>query len=126
MNKIIKKVSSNKTVKLFKKLCSPAQLYLALSLLSILAILFQNLQNPYSYCVGFYKAKTNCNNKVYFLFKFIYIIFWTYIIQKLCSSGFTTISWLIVLFPFILMFLLIIMFIIFLMQTEIEVSKKNH
>tara|TARA_Y100000591_G_C21788151_1_gene675003 strand:- start:351 stop:728 length:378 start_codon:yes stop_codon:yes gene_type:complete len=125
MASFLKTLQKNKTVKLFNKLCRPAQLYLALSILSVLAIFTQNHSNPYHYCVGFFRANSSCNNKVYFLFKFIYIIFWTFIIQTLCRSGFTTISWLIVLFPFILMFLIIMMLILHLVQVEYKM-KNNH
>lgn len=101
---------------LFNGLCAPAQLYLVISLISVLAMLYQNFNNPQQYCVGLYKTKSLCDNRVYFVFKFLYIALWVFILQKLCSNGYKTISWIIVLLPIIGMFILIGLLFIFLMK----------
>lgn len=93
--------------KTFNVLCAPAQLYLLLSIIVILSMFKQNYKQPYQYCVGIFKANTECNNLVYFFLKFIYIIIWTYILQLLCRNGYSTISWILVLLPFLGMFILI-------------------
>jgi|TARA_B100000795_G_C22699640_1_gene399093 hypothetical protein len=90
----------------FTSLCPPAQLYFLISIISVLTIFKQNYKNPYQYCIGIFKTDTSCNNLVFFLIKFIYIFIWTYILQLLCRSGYKTISWLLVLLPFIGMFIL--------------------
>ena len=90
---------------LFKKLCLPAQIYFVLSFISITSLFYQNYSDPHKYCVGLFSAKTKCNNKVYFLFKLIYIVFWTYILQLLCKKGYKSISWLLLLLPFLFMFI---------------------
>lgn len=89
------------------KLCPPAMLYLILSVISISVLFHQNYKEPSNYCVGKYTAKSLCNNKVYFLFKIIYVIFWLYVLQKLCKNGYTTLSWILVLLPIIVMFILV-------------------
>ena len=92
---------------LFKKLCTPAKIYLVLSIISIVSLFYQNYSNPNRYCVGMFQAKTKCNNKVYFLVKIVYITLITYLLQLLCSKGYKTISWILVLLPFVLMFIAI-------------------
>ena len=94
-----------KPVFLFKKLCTPAKIYLVLSIISVISLFYQNYSNPKKYCIGMFKANTNCNNKVYFLIKIVYISFITYLLQLLCRKGYKTISWILVLLPFVLMFI---------------------
>ena len=102
--------------KTFNSLCPPAQLYLVISIISVFSMLYQNYSNPQEYCVGLYKTKSICDNRVYFACKFVYIALWVFILQKLCSKGYKTISWIIVLLPIIGMFILIGLLFIFLMK----------
>ena len=73
--------------RLFKKLCTPAKIYLVLSIISVVSLFYQNYKDPNKYCVGIFKAKTKCNNKFYFLVKLVYITVITYLLQLLCSKG---------------------------------------
>ena len=50
--------------KMFNKLCLPAQVYLVLSLFSLFVLFYQNMTKPYEYCIGLFKAQTNCNNNL--------------------------------------------------------------
>ena len=99
-------------VKTINKLCLPAQLYLAISTISILGLLFQNLGGHNQYCIGKFTADLPCSNMSVFLLKAFYVFIWTCILQKLCKKGYKSISWLIVLLPFVLMFLLLLLFIL--------------
>jgi hypothetical protein len=65
-------------------LCIPAQIYLALSVIAILAGLFIKCQ--YSVLIV----------------KIIWVWLWTYLLNFLCSKGYGTISWILVLLPFVL------------------------
>ena len=103
-------------VKQFKSLCPPAMLYLVLSVVSFLGILMQNCENPRKYKVGFYKADIPCHNALFFIAKALYILVWTYILQFLCSKGYKTVSWFLVLLPIIAMFLIIGLAIVFFMS----------
>lgn len=94
-----------KPMSLFNQLCTPAKIYLVLSIISVTSMFYQNYSDPKKYCVGMFKANTNCNNKVYFLIKLVYISFITYLLQMLCRKGYKTISWILVLLPFVLMFI---------------------
>jgi hypothetical protein len=89
-----------------RKLCNPAFVYLALSVAAVLFIAFQNLGNTKTYCVGLFECEVS-NTLVVFLFKAIYILFWTFILNVLCKGGYKNIAWFLVLLPFILFFILI-------------------
>jgi len=70
-----------------KKLCTPAKIYFVFSLLSCIIMLF---------------------NRMPFLSVFIKLIFaflWTVVLSWLCHKGYKSISWFLVLLPFIMMFL---------------------
>lgn len=74
-----------KYAKKFAELCTPAQIYFALSTLGVILALFANV--PF----------------VALALKFIFILLWTYILAALCKNGYAAISWFLVLLPFILM-----------------------
>ena len=93
--------------KMYNKLCSPAQLYFVLSSLSILALLIQNFSEPRKYKVGRYSVNLKHNNLLFFVFKIMYMLVWTFLLNQLCKYGYGSISWFLVLLPFILMFVLI-------------------
>ena len=94
-----------KPMSLYKQLCTPAKIYVVLSVISIISLFYQNYSDPKKYCVGMFQAKTNCNNKIYFLIKIVYMVFITYLLQMLCNKGYKTFSWILVLLPFVLMFI---------------------
>mgnify|MGYP006448966211 CR=1 FL=1 len=96
-----------KVVKIFEKLCSPAKLYVVISVLSVLAMFIQNCTNQNMYCIGMYKTYSSHNNLIYFAVKVLYIMGWTWILEKLCKKGYSSISWMLVLLPFLAMFILI-------------------
>ena len=98
-------------MKSVNKMCLPAQLYLAISTLSLIALLFQNIGQKNVYCIGHLQTQLPCNNMTVFIFKILYIIVFTWLLQKFCAKGYKTISWLLVLLPFILMFLLLLIMI---------------
>lgn len=92
---------------MFKKLCAPAQIYLALSILTTLTICFQNIGNPNVYSCGLLKTRTPIHNMIYIALQFIYVIIWTYLLNMLCKKGLKTLSWILLLIPYVLMFILI-------------------
>lgn len=89
--------------KKLKDLCTPALLYLCISIISLFAILLQNLGNSNSYHMGSFSCRVP-NTTLIFIVKFIYILFWTYILNLICKDGHVGISWLLVLLPWILLF----------------------
>ena len=88
-----------------RNLCTPAVIYLAISMLLLVVMYIQNRNNVDVYCLGAYECDVT-NVTAIFLVKFVYILFWTWILNLICSSGFTSISWLLLLMPIILSFLL--------------------
>jgi ABC-type uncharacterized transport system fused permease/ATPase subunit len=92
--------------KSFKDLCTPSLVYFVISVISLVAVLLQNLGNTNSYHVGSFSCRVP-NTSVIFIIKLIYILFWTWILNLICKDGHTEISWLLVLFPFILLFVII-------------------
>ena len=92
--------------KSIKDLCSPSALYFTLSFVALSMMMFQNYGNTDTYCVGEYEC--NVSSTIFiFTLKSIYILFWTWVLDLICKSGYTNVSWLLVLFPFVLLFLLI-------------------
>jgi hypothetical protein len=73
----------------FEKICTPAKLYFALSILSIFFSLFS----------GFHVMAILSN----LLFALVY----TFILSWLCKIGLTALSWFLVLLPFVLILLML-------------------
>jgi len=91
----------------YYSLCTPAKVYVLLSTMGVLALLYQNFASPMRYKVGTYSVKLPHNNMIFFIFKILYIVIWTFILNELCRSGWGSISWFLVLLPIILMFVII-------------------
>jgi hypothetical protein len=92
--------------KTLKDLCPPALVYFIISIISVSLMLVQNLGNSNSYHVGSFSCRVP-NTTVVFVAKFIYILFWTWILNLICKDGHTEISWLLILLPWIMLFVLI-------------------
>jgi|UniRef100_A0A6C0JAQ1 hypothetical protein len=96
----------NSSIAKYKKLCTPASVYLLLSIVSFIVIVIQNIFNPTDLCVGIYGCPSSVQMKsAFFTIELIYIFFWTWILSLICNAGYKKIAWLIVLFPIILMFI---------------------
>lgn len=74
-------------MKNFSKLCTPARIYFAIAVIAAVYALF----NGASMMMEFWKI----------VFAFI----WTFVLGWLCDKGYKSISWFLVLLPYILMFL---------------------
>ena len=92
--------------KSLKELCTPAVIYFIISMVSLVMILLQNLGNSNSYNMGSFSCRVP-NTAMIFVVKLIYVLFWTYILNLICKDGHTGLSWLLVLFPWILLFVII-------------------
>ena len=89
-----------------RNLCTPAVIYLAISMLLLGVMYIQNRNNINVYCLGAYECDVT-NVTAIFLVKFVYILFWTWILNLICKSGSPSIAWLLLLLPIILSFLLV-------------------
>lgn len=94
-------------MKTLKKLCTPAMIYLVISLIALILITMQNINNTNKLCVGNYSCIVPNVTLVLFL-NLVYILFWTWILSLICNAGYKFISWILLLMPFILVFLLIL------------------
>ena len=69
----------------FSKYCTPAQLYLVLGAIGIISAFMKN-----------FSIETLLTNA-------LFLVIWAWVLDWLCSKGFKSISWILVLMPFILM-----------------------
>ena len=93
-------------MKIFNNLCTPSQIYLIVSLVSVLIIMIQNINNTERYCIGLYECAVP-NTLGVFIFKLIYIAFWTFVLNSICKAGHTDVSWFLLFLPFILLFVVL-------------------
>jgi predicted PurR-regulated permease PerM len=71
----------------FEQLCTPARIYFILAIISSIFALFHGI-------------------KIITVFINLIIAFiWTYLLSWICKKGYKTISWVLVLFPYLVMFL---------------------
>ncbi len=103
-----------------RNLCTPALIYFVLSAFAIVLMAMQNINDTSVYCVGSYSCQ-GTNNMVLFAFKIIYVIFWTWLLNVLCQSGYETVSWVLVILPFVLMFI----FVAMVFASHVPVNKYN-
>ena len=89
-----------------KKLCTPAYVYLVISLIVLVVMGFQNLGNSTEYCAGSYSCAVSSTVLV-FMMKLVYVAFWTWVLNLICKAGAPIVSWILVLLPLLVMFLLI-------------------
>lgn len=89
-----------------RNLCTPSYIYLVISVATIFAIGIQNLGNENAYCLGSHTCYTK-NKVTIFIMKMIYVLFFTWLLNILCKSGYENVSWILVLFPYVLMFVLL-------------------
>ena len=94
-----------------RDLCTPAYVYLVISVITIVVILYQNRGDPLQYCVGNLTCSVPSVTMI-FIVKAIYILFWTWVLNIICRSGGTGIAWFILLLPFIFMFIFITLFFV--------------
>jgi hypothetical protein len=92
--------------KKLKDLCTPSLLYFVISTIALVLVLFQNLGNANSYHVGSFSCRVP-NTAMVFIIKFIYILFWTYVLNLICRDGHVELSWLLVLLPWLLIIVMI-------------------
>lgn len=89
-----------------RNLCTPSYIYLVISAIALVVMLYQNIGNLDKYCVGSYTC-TVSSTAMIFVIKSIYILFWTWVINLICRAGAPGVAWFVLLLPFVLMFILI-------------------
>jgi hypothetical protein len=76
--------------KMFSKLCMPAKIYFGIAVIASIAALFRG--------VSFGAV----------LMKMVFAFFWTYVLGWLCKKGYSSISWFLVLLPYVVILLAVL------------------
>jgi hypothetical protein len=92
-----------------RDLCTPAHVYLVISMIAIIIIFFQNIANFDKYCIGTFTCNVS-NVNVLFVIKILYVLFWTWILNLICNAGAPKLAWFLVLLPYIILFVMISLF----------------
>lgn len=109
MDGVINKVQS---------LCTPALVFFVISVLSLFGMIFDNLENTHTYCVGNVSCNV-ANTSMIFIFEILFLVFWTWLLNFICSRGYPGVAWFILLLPYILILLVVLM-----MASEIRNTEK--
>lgn len=88
-------------------LCTPSMIYLVISLIAISVVAVQNFGNENVYCLGAYSCQVSSTVLV-FIIKLVLVLFWTWVLNLICRAGATSLSWFLVLLPFVIFFILLI------------------
>jgi hypothetical protein len=94
-----------------RKMCTPATIYFVISLVFLIVMGLYNLNETDRLCLGDYSCYVG-NNTMVFLLNAIYIIFWTFILDLMCKNGYSSLSWFILLLPFLLSFIFLALIMI--------------
>tara|TARA_B100001063_G_scaffold242656_1_gene271738 strand:+ start:1610 stop:1930 length:321 start_codon:yes stop_codon:yes gene_type:complete len=97
--------------KTLNDLCRPAALYFVLNIIAIIVIAYQNFGNTNKLCIGEYSCDVPSTMLV-FSIELVYVLFFTWVLNLICKEGYSTISWVIALLPFILFFVILALFMI--------------
>lgn len=90
-----------------QSLCTPAFIFFVLSVISLLIMLFDNLEKTHHYCFGNVSCNV-ANTSTIFIIEILFIVFWTWFLNAICSRGYVNVAWFILLFPYILLFALLL------------------
>jgi hypothetical protein len=72
---------------IFKSVCTPTSIYLLFSIISLLISILYTF------------------NLMSIIIKLIIIMFWSWLLNTLCNNGLTTVSWFLVILPFLAYFM---------------------
>jgi hypothetical protein len=92
--------------KSLKELCTPAFFYFVISMVGLIVLVITNLGNTTKFNLGFFSVNVP-NVTFIFITQFIYILFWTWILNLICRDNRKGFAWFLVLIPFILSFIII-------------------
>lgn len=105
---------------MFDKLCPPAQIYLVVSVIMLVLSYFglssisQQLEmhqssSPLLQSLNFTYQK---DSRTSYVVQGVFIILWTWVLSYFCKSGYTSLSWFLVLLPWVLMFTAFFIYVI--------------
>ena len=91
-----------------RSLCTPAFIFFIISVISLFIMIYDNLENTHTYCIG----NVSCNvpnTSMIFIVEIITLVFWTWLLNFICSRGYPGVSWFILLLPYILLFIFLLL-----------------
>jgi hypothetical protein len=105
---------------MFDKLCPPAQIYLIVSVIMLvlsyfgLSAISQQLEmhqssSPLLQSLNFTYQK---DSRTSYVVQGVLIILWTWLLSYFCRNGYTSLSWFLVLLPWVLMFMAFFVYVI--------------
>lgn len=101
-----------------RSLCTPALIFFVISVISLMLMILDNIENTHSYCFGNVSCNV-ANTSMIFMIKIVFVVAWTWFLDILCCRGYENLSWFILLLPYI--FLLIVMMFV---ASEIKHTSK--
>jgi hypothetical protein len=101
-----------------QSLCTPALVFFVISILSLFVMIFDNLENTHSFCFGNVSCNV-ANTSMIFMVEIVFLVFWTWLLNFICSRGYPSVAWFILLLPYILLFIVILM-----IASEIRTTEK--
>ena len=104
------------------QLCTPSYIYFIISVIGLSFAAIQNIGNSQLYTLGNFSCQVPSTIAV-FIFKLVYILFWTWVLNLMCKDGEESIAWLLVMLPFI--FLFVILGLVMLYQNDEKKNKKH-
>ena len=88
------------------QLCTPSYIYFLISVLAIAMSAVQNIGNNKKYNLGIFSCRVPSCFAV-FIFKVLYILFWTWVLNLICRGGGTAVSWFLVLIPYLIFLIMV-------------------
>jgi len=92
---------------MISSLCLPSKIYLALALFSIIFSLIISTETVVAAGIHI-----------------VFAVFWTWVLNLICKSGFSIISWILVLFP-ITIYLVLIFYVLSIMRQTVKEIKQE-
>ena len=88
--------------------CKPALFYFSVAILGTIIMIIQNKGND-THCVGNVNCKVP-NTYLTNTISILTIVFWTWVVNVICSYGWVKTAWVLVLLPFIFMGFALLLF----------------
>ena len=112
-------------VKGLRNLCTPSYVYLVVSVIALVVMMYQNMGNMDKYCLGSYSCNVS-STALIFVIKAIYILFWTWVLNLICNAGAPGVAWFVLLLPVVLLFVLLAGMMFYENSKEGMVDKKKY
>jgi hypothetical protein len=105
---------------MFDKLCAPAQIYLIVAVIMLILSYFglsaishqltmHQSNSPLLQSLNFTYQK---DSQTSYVVQGVFILIWTWVLSFFCKKGYTSLSWFLVLLPWVLMFLAFFMYVL--------------